>query len=178
MAGVGFGCGRISASAGSSRAQGASVATANSTDYQAKIFFWRDTPKARSWNSSERRSANACGKPGRFDHPFQLKSFRSGPSNEVQLIGRAPECHIDSAGHRAWDKGPIVLFTPTTNVWIQGEGFLFVETNHSLDISNKVETRVLRSLLKTTALNGAKTNTPGASEQMFENFCGPRSFRL
>jgi lipopolysaccharide export system protein LptA len=140
-------------------------------DYQAKIFFWRDTPKGQELEfllSGDQRTPVA----NRDDliTPFQLKSFRSGPSNEVQLIGRAPECHIDSAGHRAWDKGPIVLFTPTTNVWIQGEGFLFVETNHSLDISNKVETRVLRSLLKTTALNGAKTNTPGASEQMLKIF--------
>ncbi|HEV7928202.1 MAG TPA: LptA/OstA family protein [Verrucomicrobiae bacterium] len=102
--------------------------------------------------------------------PFLMKSFRSGPSNELQLIGQAPECHIDQASHRAWDTGPIVLFTPTTNVWVQGEGFLFIETNHTLDISNKVETRVHRSLLKTTALKGAKTNAPGAPEQILKIF--------
>jgi lipopolysaccharide export system protein LptA len=102
--------------------------------------------------------------------PFQMKSFRSGPSNIVQLIGQAPECHVDKSSHRSWDKGPIVLFTPTTNVWVQGEGFLFVETNHFLDISNKVETRVLRSLLKTTMLNGAKTNAPETAGQILKIF--------
>src|SRR3984957_4300264 len=102
--------------------------------------------------------------------PFMMKSFRSSPSNELQLIGQAPECHIDQASHRAWDSGSIVLFTPTTNVWVQGEGFLFIETNHTLDISNKVETRVLRSLLKTTALKGAKTNAPGTPEQILKIF--------
>jgi lipopolysaccharide export system protein LptA len=102
--------------------------------------------------------------------PFMIKSFRSGPSNELQLIGQAQECHVDQQGHRAWDAGPLVLFTPTTNVWVQGEGFLFIETNHSLDISNKVETRVLRSLLKTSTLNRAKTNAPAAAEQTLKIF--------
>jgi lipopolysaccharide export system protein LptA len=102
--------------------------------------------------------------------PFLLKSYRSGPSNELQLIVQAPECHVDKVGQRAWDKGPIVLFTPTTNVWVQGEGFLFLEASNTLDISNKVEARVLRSLLKTAALNGPKTNAPGAPEQKLKIF--------
>jgi len=102
--------------------------------------------------------------------PFQMKSFRSGPSNIVQLIGQAPECHVDKNGHRAWDKGPVVLFTPTTNVWVHGDGFLFIETNHTLDISNNVETRVLRSLLKTTMLSGAKTNAPETEGQILKIF--------
>ena len=95
--------------------------------------------------------------------PFLIKTFRSGPSNELQLIGQAPECHVDQTGHRAWDAGTLVLFTPTTNVWVRGEGFLFLETNHSLDFSNKVETRVLRSLLKTSTLTAAKTNAPATN---------------
>ena len=99
-----------------------------------------------------------------------MKSYRSGPSNELQLIGQAPECHVDQIGHRAWDAGPLVLFTPTTNVWVQGEGFLFMETNHFLYISNKVETRILRSLLKTSVANGAKTNAPGMPEQTLKIF--------
>jgi len=102
--------------------------------------------------------------------PFQMKSYRSGPSNVVQLIGQAPECHVDKIGHLAWDKGPVVLFTPTTNVWVHGEGFLFIETNHSLDISNNVETRVLRSLLKTSMLSGAKTNAPETAGQILKIF--------
>jgi lipopolysaccharide export system protein LptA len=108
--------------------------------------------------------------------PFLIKSFRSGPSNQLQLIGQAPECHVDQAGHRAWDAGPIVLFTPTTNVWVQGEGFLFVEANHSLEISNKVETRVLRSLLKTSTSGGPKTNAPGTLEQMLKIFANQCHF--
>jgi lipopolysaccharide export system protein LptA len=102
--------------------------------------------------------------------PFQMKSFRGGPSNELQLIGQAPECHVDKTGHRAWDAGPIVLFTPTTNVWVRGEGFLFIETNHLLTLSNKVETRVLRSLLKTATSNDVKTNKPETAGQILKIF--------
>jgi lipopolysaccharide export system protein LptA len=108
--------------------------------------------------------------------PFLIKSFRSGPSNELQLIGQAPECHVDQTGSRAWDAGSLVLFTPTTNVWVQGEGFLFLETNHSLDLSNKVETRVLRSLLKTSTLTAAKTNAPGTAEQVLKIFANQCHF--
>jgi hypothetical protein len=92
------------------------------------------------------------------------------------LIGQAPECHVDQTGSRAWDAGSLVLFTPTTNVWVQGEGFLFLETNHSLDLSNKVETRVLRSLLKTSTLTAAKTNAPGTAEQVLKIFANQCHF--
>jgi lipopolysaccharide export system protein LptA len=109
--------------------------------------------------------------------PFQMLTFRNGPSNDVQLIAESPECHLDSPGHRAWDAGPIVLFTPTTNVWVQGEGFLYLETNHLLAISNNVETRVLRSLLKSTMLSGGKTNAPGTPGQVLRIFAdGPALF--
>ena len=94
--------------------------------------------------------------------PFQMLAFKSGPSNELQLIAESPQCHFDNTDHRGWDSGPIVLFTPTTNLWVQGVGFLFIETNHWLYISNKVETRLVRSLLKSAMLNGPKTNAPAA----------------
>jgi len=109
--------------------------------------------------------------------PFQLLTFRNGPSNELQLIGEAPECHIDTVEHRGWDQGPVVLFSPTTNIWVQGNGFLFIETNHFLYVSNKVETYVVRSLLKSAMLNGAKTNAPETTGQPLQIFAdGPALF--
>jgi lipopolysaccharide export system protein LptA len=108
--------------------------------------------------------------------PFQMKSFRNDQAHDVQLIGRAPECHVDQIDHRAWDSGPILLFTPTTNIWVQGEGFLFIETNHLLTISNKVETRVVRSLFKPSTLNGARTNAPETAGQILKIFSDWCSF--
>jgi lipopolysaccharide export system protein LptA len=140
-------------------------------DYLSKIFSFRNTPKGQELDLllSGIQKSNVADRD-LLVWPFQIKSFRSGPSNEVQLIGRAPECHVDQTGHRAWDEGPIVLFTPTTNVWVQGEGFLFIETSHTLAISNKVETRILRSLLKTSVVKGARTNAPNTPEQMLKIF--------
>jgi len=134
-------------------------------DYKSQIFWMRSNVLELDLSGDKRIPV-----ANRDDliTPFQMKSYRNGVSNEVQLIGRAPECHVDQTGHRAWDAGPIVLFTPTTNVWVQGEGFLFVETSHSLDISNKVETRVLRSLLKNSMLSTAKTNEPETAGQILK----------
>jgi len=102
--------------------------------------------------------------------PFLVKSYSHGASNEVQFIAQGPECDYDNAGHRAWNTGTIELFTPTTNVWVQGKGFLFTQTDHTLEISNSVETRVLRSLLKTTMLTAPNTNAPETAGQILRIF--------
>jgi len=143
------------------------------TQYQ----LFRDTPQGKalefilsgnSWSNINARDD--------LVEPFQMKSFRSGQAGQVQLIAQAPECHIDRNGKRAWDTGPIALFTPTTNIWLQGEGFLFIETNHLLYISNKVETRIVRSLLKTTMTETGGTNAPGEGEQILKIFSSQGQF--
>ncbi len=96
-------------------------------------------------------------------------TFRNGRCN---LMARAPECQ-STTPHTAWDAGHIVLFTPTTNVYVQGDGFFFTESNHILDISNNVETRVLRTLLKTPLLGGQPTNAPSAAGQIYDDFLLP-----
>ncbi len=90
---------------------------------------------------------------------FEITSFHNGLTN---LIAVGPECHILPAA--AWDAGHIELFTPTTNVFVQGEGFFFNESNHFLFLSNNVETRVLRTLLKSPLL-GQQTNATPSSAQ-------------
>jgi lipopolysaccharide export system protein LptA len=140
-------------------------------DLKTRVTFYRDTPTGKVLNIL--LSGNTWTNIAERDDlvfPFQLKSFRNGQANDVQLIGQSPECHVDQTGHRAWDAGPILLFTPTTNVWVHGEGYLFIETNHLLIISNKVETRVLRALLKTSTVNGAKTNVAEPAGQILKIF--------
>jgi lipopolysaccharide export system protein LptA len=146
--------------------------------YKNKAYRFRETPKG---NVLDIQISGDNRRPitdrDTLLTPFQMLTFRNGPSNDVQLIAESPECHLDSPGHRAWDEGPIVLFTPTTNVWVQGDGFLYLETNHLLAISNKVETRVLRSLLKSSMLSGGKTNAPGTAGQVLKIFAdGPALF--
>jgi len=140
-------------------------------DLKTRVTFYRDTPAGKVLNIL--LSGNTWTNIAERDDlvfPFQLKSFRNGLANDVQLIGQSPECHVDQTGHRAWDAGPILLFTPTTNVWVHGEGYLFIETNHLLIISNKVETRVLRALLKTSAVNAARTNAPEPAGRILKIF--------
>jgi lipopolysaccharide export system protein LptA len=97
--------------------------------------------------------------------PFEMISFRNGQTN---LTARGPECHFLS--NFAWDAGHIELFTPTTNVFVQGDGFFFTESNHVLFVSNNVETRVLRTLLKSPLLAGQRTNAaPGPEQTVFIN---------
>jgi lipopolysaccharide transport protein LptA len=117
-----------------------------------------------------------CGERDDLIRPFQMKSFHNGQVNDVQLIGQALQCHIDRIGGRAWDAGPLVLFTPTTNLWVQGEGFYFIQSNHFLYLSNKVETRVLRSLLKTTMAGTVASNAPGAAERLLKIFSSQGQF--
>jgi lipopolysaccharide export system protein LptA len=97
--------------------------------------------------------------------PFEMVSFRNGQTN---LTARGPECHLVSSF--AWDAGHIELFTPTTNVFVQGDGFFFMESNHILIVSNNVETRVLRALLKSPLLGGQQTNAPEGPSQIVKIF--------
>ncbi len=138
-------------------------------DYKTMIYLWHTNAEGRSVNfllSGNSQSINS--KSERVITPFQMKSFHG--SNELQLIGRAPECHINEVQHRGWDSSHIVLFTPTSNVWVQGDGYMFLETNRLLFVSNNVETRIVRSLLKSSMLGSAPTNAPGASNQPMKIF--------
>ena len=119
-----------------------------------KVSRYRDTPRGKVLEMI--LSGNRSTQVARDESvvtPFEMISFRNGQTN---LTSRGPECHLLS--NIAWDAGHIELFTPTTNVFVQGDGFLLRETNQTLVVSNNVETRVLRSLLKSPLLGGQRTN--------------------
>jgi len=71
-------------------------------------------------------------------------------SNTLQLVIKAPECLYDSAGQTASSAGPLRVETPDGKFLIEGEGFLWQQTNSSLFISNRVHT-----LIKSEALQPA-----------------------
>jgi lipopolysaccharide export system protein LptA len=99
---------------------------------------------------------------------FEMKAFRDGQSTNVQLIAQAPKCLLDVNAKVASNPGPLQIFTPTTNFFIQGNGFFCTESNHLLIISNQVETHVKKTLLKSPMLS--KTNEPVNPEQMVKIF--------
>jgi lipopolysaccharide export system protein LptA len=93
---------------------------------------------------------------------FELKNFKNGDAKQVEVIAQAPECAVEISTGRLWNAGHVQVFTPTTNLFVQGEGFLFVQSNHFLVISNDVETRVVKSLVKSHGPASPVTNPPDA----------------
>ncbi|HEY3854593.1 MAG TPA: LptA/OstA family protein [Verrucomicrobiae bacterium] len=124
-----------------------------------RIAHYTDTPKGRVLEMLVSAQHGESGKNGDVATQFEMTEFRNGRTN---LIAVGPECHISPAS--AWDAGHIEMFTPSTNVFVQGDGFFFNETNHFLFLSNNVETRVARELLKSPLLSSPRTNEPVAAQ--------------
>jgi lipopolysaccharide export system protein LptA len=95
---------------------------------------------------------------------FELKSFKNGDAQQLQLTAQAPECDVNISAGVLSDAGPLQIFTPTTNLFVQGVGFYFVQSNHFLSLSNQVETRVLKALIKSSALS-PRSNAPAGPPQ-------------
>jgi lipopolysaccharide export system protein LptA len=85
-----------------------------------------------------------------------MQSFSE--SNTLQLTIKAPECLYDSAGQTASSPGPLRVETPDGKFFIEGEGFLWQQTNSSLFISNRVHTLIKSEALQpdTTAASAKK----------------------
>src|SRR5436190_14662227 len=58
---------------------------------------------------------------------FSVKTFHNGDTNQVEIVVTAPVCILyrDAGGYSAWLPGTIQVFTPTTNYFIEGRGFLW-----------------------------------------------------
>ena len=123
-----------------------------------RIPFYRNTPDGKilearcTGKSADRISGNDF-----LVKIFEMKNFRNGEEKEVQFIAQAPECQINANNQTAFSPGHIDIFTPTTNIYIQGEGFYFEQAKRLLVISNNIETRIVKGLLKATALAPSKS---------------------
>lgn len=109
---------------------------------------------------------------------FELKSFHNGDPRQIQIIAQAPQCQINQAITMASDAGPLQVFTPTTNLFVQGVGFVFAQSNHFLIISNQVETRVVKSLLRSPELSASRTNAATDAGQVLKIFANQGRFNL
>ena len=98
---------------------------------------------------------------------FELTSFRNGDPRQTNIIAQAPRCQVDVSNNVASDPGPLQIFTPTTNLFVQGVGFVFTQSNHFLIISNDVKTRVVKSLLKSSVLAASRSNATAQAEHVF-----------
>jgi lipopolysaccharide export system protein LptA len=104
---------------------------------------------------------------------FRMIGVRNGQLTNVAVTAEAPECRIEYASSRqaVGDPGPIQIYTPTTNLFAQGVGFFCAESNQVFYLSNQVETRVLKSMLRSPLFQAASNAAPDAG-QMVKIFSG------
>jgi hypothetical protein len=79
----------------------------------------------------------------------QLKLRTFDLDGKLEMIVTAPECIYDTMGGTARSAGPLQLQNGDGKFHVEGEGFLWRQTNFFLTISNKVHTVIE---------NGAKMN--------------------
>ncbi len=99
---------------------------------------------------------------------FKMLGLRDGQVSNVTVTALAPECRMDYNRKIAWDPGPVQIFTPNTNLFVQGLGFFCAESNQLLTISNQVETRVLKSMLRSSPLFAAQSNAAAGQSQIIK----------
>src|SRR6185436_20103150 len=77
---------------------------------------------------------------------FAMKTFRDGDAKQIDLIVEAPECIFDRATFVAASSGRIKVYTANTNLFIEGKGFLYQQTNGILIISKDVNTIIAKGV--------------------------------
>jgi lipopolysaccharide export system protein LptA len=138
------------------------------------IPFYRNGPNGRQIPEALFGGSQAVQLPGAgtvfLVQKFNLTTFRNGDEHDVQLIAQGPECHLNSATKFGWDAGRVEIFTPTTNFYTEGIGFFCAQSNQLLIISNQVQTRIVKSMIKSPLLGEQNTNAPAASNQVIRIF--------
>jgi len=107
---------------------------------------------------------------------FKMTGIRDGQATNVAVIAEAPECRIDYDRKMVGDPGPIQIYTPATNLFTQAVGFFCAESNQVLFFSNQVETRVLKSMLRSSPLFQPASNAPPDAGQIVKILSGRGQF--
>ncbi len=132
------------------------------------IPFYHDTPEGKILEARcTAATADRVAGGDLLAKTFEMKNFRNGVEADVQFIAQAPECQINPNKQTAFSPGHIDIFTPTTNLYIKGEGFYFEQAKRLLVISNNIETDIVKGLLKATALAPSK---PSGTNQVLKIF--------
>ena len=90
-------------------------------------------------------------------------------TGQRELVVRTPQCLTDPVGHVANSAGPLKVQTADGKFTLEGEGFLWQQTNSSLIVSNRVHTVIQPDLLDPAAAK-APTNAPGAEARGIDIF--------
>ncbi len=87
----------------------------------------------------------------------KLQTFQE--TGQREMVVEAPQCLYDMNGRFVDSAGPLQVRTGDGKISIAGEGFLWLQTNSSLVISNRVHTIVHRGLLEAPSA-AMPTNVP------------------
>jgi lipopolysaccharide export system protein LptA len=138
-----------------------------------RIPIYRDTAHGQVIDAMITfQSAASAGRQEMQVQQFDMRTFKEGDTNLVQLRALAPQCALNMATKVASDPGPLEIFTPTTNLYIQGRGFFCDQSQRLLIISNDVETRIVRSLLKAPLFGGGTSaESAGQTIRILADYC-------
>ena len=87
----------------------------------------------------------------------KLRTF--GLTGEGELNAKAPQCFYDQRQRTVSSAGPLHMETADGKFSIDGEGFLYWQTNSTLVVSNRVHSILHPELLQSQSLS-TRTNTP------------------
>ena len=120
--------------------------TGHATDFTTTEYF--PAPNQQQVKSVL-SGAEAQPQPGGLLIIKELKLRTFDLDGKLNIIVTAPECIYDTMGGTASSGGPLQLQNGDGTFRVEGEGFLWRQTNSLLTISNQVRTRIE---------NGLKTN--------------------
>ena len=139
------------------------ITVSQSITANPQIPIYRETPRGQIMDAMITfKSAASTGRADMHVTQFDMRTFKEGDTNQIQLRALAPQCDMNVNTKVAADPGPLELFTPTTNLHIQGVGFYCDQTRRLLILSNQVETRIAKGLLKAPMFSGAASNESGS----------------
>jgi hypothetical protein len=121
----------------------------HTSDFSSVEYF--DAPHAQQMKS-RMSGAEASPQPGGLLVIKQLKLEKFDVDGKVQVVVEAPECVYDSLNGTANSAGHLQMQTGDGKLHIEGEGFLWRQTNQWLTISNRVETVIDGALESKTGL--------------------------
>jgi len=125
------------------------TAAAHASNFSSVEYF--DAPHARQMKS-RMSGAEASPQPGGLLVIKKLKLEKFAEDGKLEAVAEAPDCVYDSLNGMANSSGHLQVQTGDGNLRIEGDGFLWRQTNQWLTISNHVQTVISGVLESKTGL--------------------------
>ncbi len=106
-------------------------------DFSVPEYY--DPPYERQMKSLL-QGAEAEPQPGGMIWITEVKLQTFSETGEPQMLVQAPHCLFDSVQRAVSSSGPLSVRSVNGQFYLEGEGFLWQQTNSNLTISNRVRT--------------------------------------